>query len=187
MKKQAVITAVLFLLVSVAASFGQDQQVRRPRLRANIIQEMLDLTPGQAEALKNLRMEHQKKRLALTDKIRLLSLENRQLMRDPETNAVRSQELRRQIFELREMNYDQMLAHRKARNALLTAEQLEKMKALESRRSTRQRADQPGRLAGRGRPDRMGSGRRGYATDRNRREAVLMRNNRLPRLRRDMN
>ena len=187
MKKLTVITAVLFLLISVAASFGQDQPVRRPRVRTNRIQEILDLTPEQTEALKNLRMEHRKEQLALKDKIRLLSFENRQLMRDPESNAARSKDLRRRIFELREMSYDQMLAHRKASQSILTAEQLEKKKALESRRIMRQRLDQRSLQPGRNRSVRMGSGRRGLLTDRMRRDVNLRRTNRLPGLRRDLN
>lgn len=170
MRKQAVITAVLFLLVLSAAAFGQNQPARRPQFRAEGIQGILDLTPEQTEALKNLRAEHQKERLALMDKIRLLSLENRRLMKDPEANAARSKDLRRQIFELREMNIEQMLAHRKSRNAILTPEQQEKLKVLESRRAIRPRRGQRSLQSRRGRSRRAWNGLRGHRADRVRRD-----------------
>jgi hypothetical protein len=99
-----------------------------------MIQGFLDLTPEQKESLDKLRTEHQKERMVLMDKIGFLNLESRQLMRNPEANAPRLKELRRQIFDLREGLFDQGIAHRKARTAILTPEQLEKMKNFESRR-----------------------------------------------------
>jgi septal ring factor EnvC (AmiA/AmiB activator) len=136
MKKQAfaISAALIFLLLSAAGSFCQDQPGRFPRVQANMNQRFLDLTPEQMELLDKLRMEHQKERMVLMDKIGLLNLESRQLKRDPEANASRLKELRRQIFDLREGMFDQEIAHRKARNAILTPEQLEKIKNFESRR-----------------------------------------------------
>jgi hypothetical protein len=133
-KHTVIVLAAAFLLIT-AFSFGQAPQLRRPQLRAVNIQYMLDLTPEQAEQLRQLRMDHQMAQQVLMDRIRLLSLENRQLMREPEANFARIKELRGQIFQLREQQFDQMLRHREERNALLTPEQLEKVKVLESRRA----------------------------------------------------
>ena len=143
MKKKkfvGIAAAAILILFSVTAAFSQQRPVRDTRRPADMGQKLLDLTPEQTEALAALRSEHQKDRTALMDRIRLLSLENRQLMRDPEANVAKIKDLRRQIFDLREKLFDQGLAHRNARNALLTPEQLEKVKKLESRMDRNRRS-----------------------------------------------
>lgn len=159
MKKQtlSVGAALLFLLGSAAGSYCQDQPARRPRVRENMIQWLLDLSPEQMDSMNKLRVEHQKERIVLMDQINLLDLEIRQMMRDPEANISRLKELRRQIFDLREALFDQGIAHRKARNSILTPEQLEKMKSLESRRFMDQMS---GRRVLTPRGDRAGFGSR---------------------------
>jgi hypothetical protein len=152
--------AAVFLLLPAVSSFSQDQEPERPVLRSNRGQELLGLTQEQMDGLNRLRAEHQKERLALTDKIRLLSLENRQLMRDPEANTAKIKELRREIFDLRERVFDQSLAHRKARNALLTPEQLERMRTLQSRVDRLRRPGRRDALLRQGRRGRAAAGMR---------------------------
>lgn len=184
MKKQAVITLVIFLLVTASFSFGQNQPVRRPRLQANSTQDGLNLSVEQRQSLAKLRIEHQQARQVLMDQINLLNLENRQLMRDPEANAAKLKEMRRRIFELREQQFDQSLAHRKSRNAIFTPEQLEKVRALESRRDIRRNQGQRNFISRRGRSVRRGVGMRGQTIDRMRRDVRV--NKRPTRIRRDM-
>ena len=118
------------------------------------------------------------------DNIRLLSLENRQLMRDPEANAAKVKELRRRIFDLREQQFDQSLANRRSRNAIFTPEQLIKVKALEKRRDNRLKQGQRSLVSRRGRSSRRGNGMRGRTMNRIPRDMRM--NKRPTRIRKDL-
>jgi Spy/CpxP family protein refolding chaperone len=137
----------LFVLAAFAAAQETGRPARRGRERVDRAQALADLklTPEQVRALDEFRKARADERRAFREEMSKLRTETRQLLRDPQADRAKADELIDRRAKLRADREKEALRARAERDKIFTPEQREKIRALRSNR--------PGRagLAGRAR------------------------------------
>lgn len=96
-------------------------------------ENFLDLTDEQKSKLEEFRKTRQEEMKKLTDNMRAVRKELRELMRDPEANEKKILGLYDQISKFQSSRFKKFVQHRKEIKKILTPEQLEKLEKFRNR------------------------------------------------------
>lgn len=122
------LAALLSIFLCFSPPFVRAQEKAPEDVKRSLPQEKgLDLTEAQKEQLKGLRQKWQNERRAFQDAMQSQAEELRGLMKDPEANAEKIENLRDEMFNLRLEQQKKAYQHRKEVRKVFTPDQLKKM------------------------------------------------------------
>ncbi|MFB0566122.1 MAG: Spy/CpxP family protein refolding chaperone [Candidatus Aminicenantaceae bacterium] len=139
MKKYALgvfLVVFLFSLTFFPDEASAQSERKQGRLMGRsflFMEKFLDLTPEQKEQLEELRKVRREERLNFQDEIRKMRGEFRELIKDPEANEEKINDIIDKMAQLRANHIKGTIKHRQEAKKIFTPEQLEKIEKFEKK------------------------------------------------------